>query len=134
MLHLIRFQGLDSRTLNRSENPGIDIGLDLSKGIDNLGIPHDKADSPSSHVKGLRERMELDSQRFRSLHFKEASRPVPLIGDLRIGCVMADDDFVFRGEFDDLFEKLGVCDSPGGIIRVIDKKEYGLLTSGGRDS
>ena len=60
------------RFLARIENPGVNVGLNLRKAIDDLGVSDDKPHTPTSHIERLGQAVKLTADIHGARHFQEA--------------------------------------------------------------
>ena len=71
--------------------------------------------------------MELYANIFCPFRLHEANRLIVIEGHLRIRAVMANENVILSGEFNDLLEKVQSCHGAGGIIGIINPQYPGIL-------
>src|SRR5262249_57283638 len=79
--------------LPRLDAARVDVGLHLPESGDQLGIPAGEADTPTGHVEGLGERVELDRPLAPTRDLEDARRPLAEV-DLGVGGIVAEDHLV----------------------------------------
>src|SRR5689334_2327233 len=99
---------LDRGPLHRLEDSRVDVRLELTDEVDQVGAAAHPADPPAGHVVRLRERVELEADLLRAGYLKERERLVPVEGDLRVRRVVAEDDVVPAAEVDGALEEFAI--------------------------
>src|SRR5712692_10873185 len=89
-LLLPTMERFDGCPLDRLEDAGVDIRLELANETNEVGAPAHPADSPAGHVESLGQRVELEPDFAGPWDLEQAERPVAVERDLRIGRVVAE--------------------------------------------
>ena len=93
---------LDRGELDRLEQPGVDVRLELPVVRDRLGVADDRTAAPAGHVVALREREDLDADVERAGRREEAGRDVAVESQLGVRVVVHHENVVLARERDDL--------------------------------
>ena len=115
----------DAGELNRLEEAGVDVRLQAPVGLDRLGVADDRRAAPAGHVVALREAEDLDADVLGARRLQEARRDVAVVGRLRVGVVVDDEDLVLAGELDDALEQPVGRDRAGRVVRVVEEQQPG---------
>ena len=116
-------QGGGAGQLHRLEEAGVDVGLQPPVGLDRLGVAEDRGAAPAGHVEALGEREDLDADLLGAGRGEEAGRDVAVVGRLRVGVVVDDEDLVLAGEGDDHLEEALGDDRAGRVVRVVEEHQ-----------
>src|SRR3954452_16796648 len=111
--------------LDRLEEARVDVGLQAPVGLDRLGVAEDRRAAPAGHVVALGEGEDLDPDLLRARRRQEARGDVAVVGRLRVGVVVHDEDLVLAGELYDALEEALRYDGAGRIVRVVDEEQPG---------
>ena len=86
-------------------------------------MPDGKPDAPAGHVVRLRQRVEFDPHVLCAIDFHEARRGLAVVENLRIGCVVADDDLVLLGKIHHLLKVVLAHDDRCRVVRRIQEHQ-----------
>jgi len=80
-------ESLDRRLLERAKQAGVDVGLHLGQGGQCCSVADGHAQTPTGHVEGLGQGVELHRNLLRSWSLQDAGRPVAIVGDVTVRCM-----------------------------------------------
>ncbi len=85
-----------------------------------LGVAYGHTDPPASHVVALGEGVELKDDVFGAFYLQYAGRDVAIVGDVRVGRVVAYQQVVLMGKIHGAPEELQRGSSAGGVVGVVE--------------
>ena len=124
---IIQVERGNASLLNCLETTGVEVAFYLAQSCEDLFVSDGKPDAPAGHVVRLRQRVELDPYVLRAIDFHEARRGLAVVENLRICCIVADDDLVFLGEFHHSLKVVLAHDDRRRVVRRIQEHQLRLL-------
>ena len=115
--------------LDGEELAGVGVVFDVAVCLDEEGIAGDESAAPAGHVEGFAEGMEFEADFFGAGDGEEA-QGFSFKEEGGVGGVVDDDELALFCEFDGLGEEFGCGNGAGGVIGVVEDKDFGFLEHG----
>jgi hypothetical protein len=107
----------DRSDLDRLKRAVVEIRLQSCERLHDFGVPDDEADPPARHRKRLGQRVQLDSDLHSPIGLEDRRRHMAVEGEVGVGEIVDDEQFLLAGEVDDALHETGVDHRGRRVVR-----------------